>query len=84
MTATAKYGGEFSLEERNLLSVALKNYVGSGRETWRNLQIKWNKEILKESTMTKAIQYYCNLLETKIKNQIKTLIDLLDLCIANS
>jgi len=37
MRAVAKVGGELSVEERNLLSVAYKNSVGSRRAAWRIL-----------------------------------------------
>jgi len=37
-------GGELSVEERNLLSVAYKNSVGSRRTAWRGLSSIETKE----------------------------------------
>ena len=37
MKAVVKLGGDLSEEERNLLSVAYKNTVGSRRSAWRAL-----------------------------------------------
>ena len=37
MKAVVKLGGDLSEEERNLLSVAYKNSVGSRRSAWRAL-----------------------------------------------
>ena len=38
------------LNERNLLSVAYKNYVKTRRDAWRTIQAIQNKEELKVST----------------------------------
>ncbi|KAJ1965557.1 Protein bmh2, partial [Dispira parvispora] len=35
MKDVAKLGGELSVEERNLLSVAYKNVIGARRASWR-------------------------------------------------
>ncbi|EQB53167.1 hypothetical protein CGLO_07141 [Colletotrichum gloeosporioides Cg-14] len=35
MKEVAKLGGELSVDERNLLSVAYKNVVGTRRASWR-------------------------------------------------
>jgi 14-3-3 protein epsilon len=37
MKSVVKLGGDLSEEERNLLSVAYKNTVGSRRSAWRAL-----------------------------------------------
>ena len=42
-----KYDQELSNDERNLLSVAYKNYVKTRRDAWRTIQAIQNKEDLK-------------------------------------
>jgi len=44
MLKVAEYGDELSVEERNLLSVAYKNAVGSRRAAWRIIQSVMQKE----------------------------------------
>ena len=43
-------GGELSVEERNLLSVAYKNNVGSRRAAWRIITSVTHKETTKGNT----------------------------------
>merc|ERR1711964_578192 len=44
MEEVGKQGDELSVEERNLLSVAYKNAVGSRRAAWRIIQSVMQKE----------------------------------------
>ena len=44
MKKVAQLGGEMSIEERNLLSVAYKNVTGSKRASWRILSSIEQKE----------------------------------------
>jgi 14-3-3 protein epsilon len=60
-----------SIEERNLLSVAFKNYVGSRRTAWRALSALSDKEMQKKS------QNYNDLMEykKKIENELQKTCD---------
>jgi 14-3-3 protein epsilon len=44
MKEVAKLGGELSIDERNLLSVAYKNVVGTRRASWRIISSIEQKE----------------------------------------
>ena len=52
-------GGDLSVEERNLLSVAYKNAVGSRRASWRIISSVEQKETQKSNSeaATRAAQY---------------------------
>ena len=49
MKDVAKMGGELSVDERNLLSVAYKNVVGTRRASWRIISSIEQKEESKGS-----------------------------------
>ena len=52
-------GGELSLEERNILSVAFKNVVGTRRAAWRVLSSIEKKENNKGNTSNvEKVRYY--------------------------
>jgi len=55
MKSVVKLGGDLSEEERNLLSVAYKNSVGSRRSAWRALS---SIEERSEGEKTKLIAEY--------------------------
>merc|ERR1712137_814250 len=66
--------GELSVEERNLLSVAYKNVIGSRRSSWRILS-----SILQKQTETAYTSMASNL-QKKIEEELSTLCkDVLDL-----
>lgn len=52
MKAVAKSGEELSVDERNLLSVAYKNVIGTRRASWRIISTIEQKEELKGSNST--------------------------------
>merc|ERR1711982_148827 len=74
MKKVAQSDTELSVEERNLLSVAYKNVIGSRRSSWRILS-----SILQKQTETAYTSMATNL-QKKIENELSTLCkDVLDL-----
>merc|ERR1712063_178281 len=74
MKKVAQSEGELSVEERNLLSVAYKNVIGSRRSSWRILS-----SILQKQTETAYTSMASNL-QKKIEEELSTLCkDVLDL-----
>jgi 14-3-3 protein epsilon len=71
VAAVAATQGELSVEERNLLSVAYKNVVGSRRAAWRILSS------LKQKEQTKGNEDHVKKIE-EYKNKIEK--ELLDIC----
>jgi len=71
VAASAAKEGELSVEERNLLSVAYKNVVGSRRAAWRILSSLKQKEQGKgnESHVSK-IDTYKQKIETELENDL--------------
>ncbi|KAJ1960144.1 hypothetical protein GGI12_003964 [Dipsacomyces acuminosporus] len=69
MKQVAKLGADLSVEERNLLSVAYKNVIGSRRASWRIVSSIENKEISRENTAhVKRIEAYRATIESELKN----------------
>ena len=71
-------GSELNEEERNLLSVAYKNTVGSRRTAWRALTSIQHKEESKGSKNIKHLLEYKKKIETELKkfcNDILLLIE---------
>jgi len=79
MEKVGKCGEELSVEERNLLSVAYKNAVGSRRAAWRIITSVEQKEKTKgNEEQAKWAKEYCSKVEAeldKICNQILQLLD---------
>jgi len=79
MEKVGKAGEELSVEERNLLSVAYKNAVGSRRAAWRIITSVEQKEKTKgNEEQAKWAKEYCSKVEAeldKICNQILQLLD---------
>merc|ERR1719237_1673867 len=79
MEEVGKAGEELTVEERNLLSVAYKNAVGSRRAAWRIITSVEQKEKSKgNEENAKFAKEYCVKVETeldKICNAILTLLD---------
>uniref|UniRef100_A0A7S2TA28 14-3-3 domain-containing protein n=1 Tax=Prorocentrum micans TaxID=2945 RepID=A0A7S2TA28_PROMC len=69
MEAVGKAGDELSVEERNLLSVAYKNAVGSRRAAWRIITSVEQKEKSKgNEENAKFAKEYCGKVEAELDN----------------
>ena len=71
-------GQELSIEERNLLSVAYKNSVGSRRTAWRALSSIEQKEEAKGGKHLTLIREYKNRIEGELTTFCNDVISLLD------
>merc|ERR1712183_1066957 len=79
MEAVGKSPDELSVEERNLLSVAYKNAVGSRRAAWRIITSVQQKEKSKgNEENAKYAQEYCAKVETELQKICDTILGLLD------
>ncbi|KAK6340718.1 hypothetical protein TWF696_009042 [Orbilia brochopaga] len=69
MKEVAKLGGELSMDERNLLSVAYKNVVGTRRASWRIISSIEQKEESKKSDKHVAkIREYRSKIEKELED----------------
>merc|ERR1719199_2165126 len=72
-------GSELSTEERNLLSVAYKNAVGSRRAAWRIITSVMQKESTKGNTEQAGYaKEYCAKVEAELQKICDTILGLLD------
>merc|ERR1712225_135586 len=72
-------GDELSVEERNLLSVAYKNAVGSRRAAWRIITSVEQKEKSKgNDEQAKYAKEYCGKVEAELQKICDTILGLLD------
>merc|ERR1712003_380393 len=79
MEAVGKLDDELSVEERNLLSVAYKNAVGSRRAAWRIITSVAQKEETKGNTENAGFaKEYCQSVETELQKICDTILGLLD------
>merc|ERR1712232_1466361 len=78
MKEVARSGQELSNEERNLLSVAYKNSVGSRRTAWRTVSAIQNKEEQKNSRFISLIRDYRKKIENELKDICQDILNLLD------
>merc|ERR1719223_1994058 len=79
MEQVGKVGDELSVEERNLLSVAYKNAVGSRRAAWRIITSVEQKEKSKSNEdNAKFAKEYCSKVETELQKICDTILGLLD------
>merc|ERR1712003_273204 len=79
METVAKGGEELSVEERNLLSVAYKNAVGSRRAAWRIITSVEQKEKTKgNEEQAKYAKEYCAKVEAELQKICDTILGLLD------
>merc|ERR1711907_196592 len=79
MEAVAKAGDELSVEERNLLSVAYKNAVGSRRAAWRIITSVMQKETSKGNADNAAYaKEYCQKVEAELDKICQTILGVLD------
>jgi 14-3-3 protein epsilon len=67
-----------SVEERNLLSVAYKNSIGSRRSAWRAINSISDREERKSSKFLPLIQQYKKKLETELNNICNDILSLID------
>merc|ERR1711966_638016 len=80
MEAVGKGESELSVEERNLLSVAYKNAVGSRRAAWRIITSVEQKEKSKGNDQQAAYaKEYSGKVEAELQKICKTILDLLGL-----
>merc|ERR1711920_1219597 len=79
MESVGKAGEELSVEERNLLSVAYKNSVGSRRAAWRIITSVEQKEQSKgNAEQAKYAKEYCGKVEAELQKICDTILGLLD------
>jgi len=79
MEAVGKKPEELSVEERNLLSVAYKNAVGSRRAAWRIITSVEQKEKTKgNEDQAKWAKEYCSKVESELQKICDTILGLLD------
>ncbi len=78
MKEVARSSQELSNEERNLLSVAYKNSVGSRRTAWRTITAIQSKEESKGSRFLDLIKDYRKKIETELVDICNDCIRLLD------
>merc|ERR1712084_110542 len=79
MESVAKGGEELSVEERNLLSVAYKNAVGSRRAAWRIITSVEQKDKTKgNEENAKFAKEYCSKVEAELQKICDTILGLLD------
>jgi len=72
-------GGELSVDERNLLSVAYKNVVGTRRASWRIISSIEQKEESKGSDKHVAtIREYRQKIESELERVCQDVLDVLD------
>merc|ERR1712127_751845 len=79
MESVGKSPDELSIEERNLLSVAYKNAVGSRRAAWRIISSVEQKEKSKgNEEQAKFAREYCQKVEQELQKICDTILGLLD------
>ena len=79
MKEVAKLGGELTVDERNLLSVAYKNVVGTRRASWRIISSIEQKEESKGSDKhVGTIRDYRQKIETELEKVCQDVLDVLD------
>merc|ERR1712061_85447 len=79
MENVGKSTWELSVEERNSLSVAYKNAVGSRRAAWRIITSVEQKEKTKgNEEQAKYAKEYCSKVEKELQNICDTILGLLD------
>ncbi|ROV97594.1 hypothetical protein VSDG_04552 [Cytospora chrysosperma] len=79
MKEVAKLGGELTVDERNLLSVAYKNVVGTRRASWRIISSIEQKEESKGSEKhIGTIKEYRTKIEEELERVCQDVLDVLD------
>lgn len=78
MKEVAKLGGELTVDERNLLSVAYKNVVGTRRASWRIISSIEQKEESKGSDKhVGTIKEYRSKIELELEKVCQDVLDVL-------
>lgn len=76
---SVQIGGELTVDERNLLSVAYKNVVGTRRASWRIISSIEQKEESKGSEEhVTIIREYRQKIETELEKVCEDVLDVLD------
>jgi len=70
--------GQLSNEERNLLSVAYKNSVGSRRAAWRTVSAIQNRSAYQGSKHLDLINQYRKMIETELNLICQDVLNLLE------
>jgi 14-3-3 protein epsilon len=78
MKDVAKMGDELSVEERNLLSVAYKNVIGSRRASWRIVSSIEQKEEAKKGGKTQIVKDYREKIEAELAQICGDILTLLE------
>ncbi len=79
MKEVAKLGSELTVDERNLLSVAYKNVVGTRRASWRIISSIEQKEESKGSDKhVSIIRDYRTKIEEELEKVCQDVLDVLD------
>ncbi|KAF2405351.1 14-3-3 family protein [Trichodelitschia bisporula] len=79
MKEVAQLGGELTVDERNLLSVAYKNVVGTRRASWRIITSIEQKEESKGSDKhVSTIREYRQKIETELEKVCQDVLEVLD------
>merc|ERR550525_1005458 len=79
MAEVGNSGEDLSVEERNLLSFAYKNAVGSRRAAWRIITSVEQKETTKGNTAQAGFaKEYCGKVEAELQKICDTILGLLD------
>eukprot|EP00667_Euglena_gracilis_P018294 EG_transcript_19426 len=79
MKKVVKSNAELTVEERNLLSVAYKNVIGSRRASWRIISSIEQKEEQKgNENNVKVIKEYKKTIQAELSNICKDILNLLD------
>lgn len=79
LTLVGQIGGELTVDERNLLSVAYKNVVGTRRASWRIISSIEQKEEAKGSDKhVDIIREYRQKIEKELENVCEDVLNVLD------
>lgn len=78
MKKVAQLGQELSVDERNLLSVAYKNSIGSRRTAWRGLNSIEKKDEVKNPKNVHILKDYKKKLEAELNRFCNDILSLLD------
>jgi 14-3-3 protein epsilon len=79
MKEVAKLGGELTVDERNLLSVAYKNVVGTRRASWRIISsIEQKEESKGNEKHIGTIKEYRSKIELELEQVCQDVLDVLD------